>query len=118
MPLTDYFEQLDRQARAEYAWAALFGEYDFVLAPPLPFVAYAHDQTPIPELRIMINGKDSAFADALAWAGIATYPNLPSTVVPIGESDGLPSGMQVIGPRWGDLDCIAAAEEIGQLLHS
>lgn len=118
MALAEYFDQLDRQARAEYAWAALFAEYDFVLAPPLPFVAYAHDRAPIAERRITINGKDSAFADALAWAGIATYPNLPSTVVPIGESGGLPCGMQVIGPRWADLDCIAAAEEIGQLLHS
>lgn len=118
MALAEYFDLLDRQARAEYAWAALFGEYDFVLAPPLPFVAFAHDQTPIPERRIMINGKDSAFADALAWAGLATFPNLPSTVVPVGESGGLPCGLQVIGPRWGDLDCIAAAEEIGRLLHS
>ena len=27
-------------------------------------------------------------------------------------------GMQVIGPRWADLDCIAAAEAIGIILHS
>jgi len=29
----------------------------------------------------------------------------------------LPCGMQVIGPRWRDLDCIAAAEAIGNILH-
>lgn len=114
--LADYYLLLDTQARNQYAWANLFAEYDFVLAPPLPFVAYPHDDTPIGTRRIAINGRDSAFADALAWAGLATFPNLPSTVVPVGESDGLPCGMQVMGAEWSDLDCIAAAGAIGQLL--
>ncbi|MFA9200938.1 MAG: amidase family protein [Cypionkella sp.] len=114
--LADYYLLLDTQARNEYAWADLFAEYDFVLAPPLPFVAYPHDDTPIASRRIAINGRDSAFADALAWAGLATFPNLPSTVVPVGESGGLPCGMQVIGAQWSDLDCIAAAGAIGALL--
>lgn len=114
--LADYYLLLDTQARNQYAWAELFAEYDFVLAPPLPFVAYPHDDTPIGARRIAINGKDSAFADALAWAGLATFPNLPSTVVPVGESGGLPCGMQVMGAEWSDLDCIAAAGAIGDLL--
>ena len=117
MSLADYYQLLDRQARCEYAWQALFDTYDFVLAPPLPFLAFAHDATPIGERRITINGKESAFADGLAWAGLATYPNLPSTVLPVGETGGLPCGMQVISRRWADLDCIAAAEAIGAVLH-
>lgn len=117
MSLADYYQLLDTQACNRYAWADLFAEYDFVLAPPLPFVAYPHDATPIAERRISINGKDSAFADALAWAGLATFPNLPSTVVPVGESGGLPCGMQVMGPEWGDYDCIAAAGAIGALVE-
>jgi amidase len=114
--LADYYLLLDTQARNRYAWADLFEKFDFVLAPPLPFVAYEHDDTPIRDRRIIINGKDSAFADALAWAGLATFPNLPSTVVPVGESGGLPCGMQVMGREWSDLDCIAAAGAIGNIL--
>ena len=117
MALADYYQLLDVQARNEYAWGALFEHYDFVLAPPLAMLAYPHDATPIAERRITINGRDSAFADTLAWAGLATFPNLPSTVVPIGGTGNLPCGMQVMGPRWGDYDCIAAAGVIGQLLH-
>ena len=116
--LADYYLLLDTQARNRYAWADLFEEFDFVLAPPLPFVAYQHDDTPIRDRRITINGKDSAFADALAWAGLATFPNLPSTVVPVGESGGLPCGMQVMGREWSDLDCIAAAGVIGELVSA
>jgi amidase len=114
--LADYFLLLDTQARNRYAWADVFKEYNFVLAPPLPFVAYPHDDTLIRDRRIAINGRDSAFGDALAWAGLATFPNLPSTVVPVGESGGLPCGMQVMGREWSDLDCIAAAGAIGELL--
>ena len=117
LALPAWFALLDTQARNEYAWAALFGHYDFVLAPPLAFLAYPHDTTPIRDRRITINGKDSAFGDTLAWAGLATFPNLPSTVLPVGESGGLPCGMQVIGPRWADFDTIAAARAIGEILH-
>ncbi|MGN3974027.1 amidase family protein [Tsuneonella sp. SYSU-LHT278] len=117
MSLPEYYALLDEQARCRYAWAELFDEYDFVLAPPLPFVAFPHDPTPIRDRSITINGKDSAFGDALAWAGLATFPNLPSTVVPIGESGGLPCGMQVIGREWADRDCIAAAGAIGRLME-
>ena len=118
LSLADYYLLLDTQARNEYEWADLFAEYDFVLAPPLPFVAYPHDATPIAERRISINGKDSAFGEALAWAGLATFPNLPSTVVPVGESGGLPCGMQVMGGEWSDLDCIAAAGAIGEVMSA
>ena len=114
--LADYYLLLDTQARNRYAWADLFKAYDFVLAPPLPFLAYPHDDTPLRDRLVTINGKDSAFGDALAWAGLATFPNLPSTVVPVGASSGLPCGMQVMGAEWSDLDCIAAAGAIGSLL--
>lgn len=117
LALPEWFQLLGAQARNEYAWEALFDQYDFVLAPPLAFLAFPHDATPMRDRRIAINGKDSAFADTLAWAGLATFPNLPSTVLPVGESGGLPCGMQVIGPRWGDFDCIAAAGAIGAVLH-
>ena len=117
MPLADYYHLLDRQARCIHEWETLFRTYDFVLAPPLPFLAFEHDRTPISERRIAINGKDSPFADGLAWAGLATYPELPATVLPVGETGGLPCGLQVIGPRWADLDCIAAATAMGDILH-
>ena len=117
LPLAGWFALLDAQAANEYAWEALFAHYDFVLAPPLAFFAFPHDATPLRDRRIAINGKDSAFSDTLAWAGLATLPGLPSTVVPVGESGGLPCGMQVIGPRWGDFACIAAAKRIGERLH-
>ena len=114
---TDWFNLLDTQARAELAWAALFETYDFVIAPTAPIVAFAHDDTPVRDRKVTINGAERDFAEVFAWAGISTFPNLPSTVVPVGESDGLPTSVQIIGPRWSDLDCIATARAIGAILH-
>lgn len=118
---TDWFDLLDAQATKEAEWANLFEEYDFVLAPPAPVLAIPHLDVPVFKTTIRINGQDVPAASGLAWAGIATFPNLPSTVLPIGsghyEGAELPCGMQVMGPRMSDLDCIHAAGEIGRILH-
>lgn len=119
---TDWFDLLDAQAACIAQWEALFAEYDFVLAPPAPVLAVPHSDKAVFRGTLMINGKEEPGGNALAWAGLATFPNLPATVLPIGSGtylgSTLPCGMQVIGPRWSDLDCIAAAEAIGQVLHS
>ncbi|MBX7541729.1 amidase family protein [Qipengyuania sphaerica] len=115
---TDWFDLLDIQARNEMAWARVFGEFNFVLTPPAPVLAVPNSQTRVFDGKLSINGSDVPGAAGLCWAGVATFPNLPATVLPIGESGGLPCGMQVMGPRWSDLATIEAAEEIGRVLHS
>ena len=115
---TDWFDLLDIQARNARAWDQLFDVYDFVLAPPAPVLAVPNRTGSVFDGTIEINGSQVRGADALAWAGLATFPNLPATVLPIGDTDGLPCGLQVLGPLWSDLDTIAIAEEIGKHLHS
>ncbi|MXO90609.1 amidase family protein [Pontixanthobacter aquaemixtae] len=114
---TDWFDLLDIQAQSELAWAKLFETYDFVIAPPAPVTAIEHSDVPVRNRKITINDEVRDFAEVFAWAGISTFPNLPSTVLPIGESGGLPTSMQVIGPRWSDLHCIAIARAAGAILH-
>ncbi len=119
---TDWFDMLDAQATKEAEWARLFRSYDFVLAPPAPVLAVPHvEGGRVFDTAIRINGEDVPGASGLAWAGIATFPNLPSTVLPVGsgvyEGAELPCGMQVIGPSMSDLDCIHTADQIGNILH-
>ena len=118
---TDWFNLLDKQTRNEAAWARLFETYDFVLAPPAPILAFEHRDEAVFKGQIDINGEMLPAADGLAWSGLATFPNLPSTVVPIGASEvggaALPCGMQVMGPIWGDHDCIAAAGAIDAIVN-
>lgn len=117
----DWFALLDAQAACMAEWEALFSQYDFVLAPPAPVLAVPHAEKAVFRGTISINGKDEPGSCGLVWSGMATFPGLPSTVLPIGTGTylgaALPCGMQVIGPRWSDLDGIAAAEAIGKILH-
>lgn len=118
---TDWFDLLDAQAACTAQWEALFAEYDFVLAPPAPVLAVPHADQAVFRGGFDIDDAHVPGGSGLVWAGLATFPGLPATVVPIGSGtylgSELPCGMQVIGPRWRDLDCIAAAEAIGKVLH-
>ena len=56
------------------------------------------------------------YANQLAWAGIASFTGLPSTVVPIDRTaGGLPIGIQVIGPYLEDRTPLAVAAQIAAL---
>lgn len=118
----DWFALMNAQATCIAQWEALFAEYDFVLAPPAPVLAVPHSDKAVFRGTITVNGKEEPGGSGLVWSGMATFPGLPATIVPIGSGTylgaELPCGMQVIGPRWSDLDCIAAAEAIGNILHS
>ena len=93
-----------------------------MLAPPAPVLAVPHRDEAVFRGDIDINGENHPAAGGLAWAGLATFPNLPATVLPIGQASylgsDLPCGLQVMGPRWRDLDCVAAAREIDRILNS
>ncbi len=117
----DWFALMNAQATCMAQWEALFAVYDFVLAPPAPVLAVPHSDKAVFRCTLNIDGTEEPGGGALVWAGMATFPGLPATVLPIGSGTylgaELPCGMQVIGPRWSDLDCIAAAEAIGTILH-
>jgi amidase len=56
---------------------------------------------------IMANGRPQPSTTQLFWAGYSCNFNLPATVAPIGlAADGLPVGIQIVGPQYGDYTCI------------
>lgn len=95
-------------------WRALFKSFDAVICPIMPTPAYPHDHTPDQDQRrINIDGKDYPYSDQLAWPGIATLPGLPATAIPLGLSkDGLPLGVQIVGPYLEDRTPLRLAELI------
>jgi amidase len=48
----------------------------------------------------------------MLWAELATTCGLPATVVPIGVTDGLPIGVQIIGPEYEDRTPLAFARAV------
>ena len=102
------------RAHLRAQWRALFKSFDAVICPVMPTPAYPHDHSPDQETRrINIDGKDYVYADQLAWPGIATLPGLPATAIPIGLSpEGLPIGVQIVGPWLEDRTPLKLAELI------
>ena len=102
------------RAGLQQQWRALFHDWDVVLCPPMPTLAFPHDHSlPVRARQIEIDGKDCPYFDQLVWAGVATLPGLPATAAPIDRSEtGLPIGVQIIGPYLEDRTPIAFAELI------
>ena len=75
-------------------------------------MAFAHDHSDDQWSRTVdIDGVGFPYADQLVWAGMATAPGLPATVIPVGLSGrGLPVGVQLIGPQYEDLTPLHLAE--------
>jgi amidase len=102
------------RARLRAQWRELFRSFDAVICPVMPTPAYPHDHSPDQETRrIDIDGKPYPYPDQLSWPGIATLPGLPSTAIPIGLSpEGLPVGVQIVGPWLEDRTPLKLAELI------
>jgi len=102
------------RSRLRAQWRELFKHYDAVICPIMPTPAYPHDHSPDQEIRrIHVDGTPHVYANQLAWPGIATLPGLPSTAIPTGFApDGLPVGVQIVGPWLEDRTTIKLAELI------
>lgn len=103
----------DEQMRVTRAWRALFEDFDVVLAPTLGVTAFPLTEEPDWNARhLMIDGEKTRFGDQLAFAGLATFPGLPSTAVPLAkDEDGMPTGVQIMGPPYGDRITLAFAQQ-------
>ncbi|MGU3391020.1 amidase family protein [Sphingomonas sp. M1A8_2b] len=118
--LSQWFDLLDSQARLQRAWNALFAQFDAVIAPASGVNAFAHiAERNVARRTLSIDGEDTPFGVQFAWAGLATFPNLPATSVPVGtDPRGLPIGVQVITNRFRDHDAIAVAALCHRLSRS
>jgi amidase len=102
------------RARLRAQWRELFRTFDAVICPVMPTPAYSHVHSDDQESRrINIDGKDYVYPDQLAWPGIATLPGVPATAIPLGlSSEGLPVGVQIVGPWLEDRTPLRLAELI------
>ncbi len=111
----DYLDAQDRRGAFTRTWETFFGQYDVLLAPSMPIPAFSTDVTGPTE----IDGTpvDPFFDDWCALALPANLTGQPATAVPTGLSaDGLPVGLQVMGPRWADLSTLAVAARLESLI--
>lgn len=100
----------ERQQSLRNTWQAFFQDYDVLLAPVAPVVAFPHDHhQPMRERHLLVNGAEVNYLFGLSvWMSLASAAYLPATTAPVGLSPmGLPVGIQIIGPYRGDRSTLA-----------
>ena len=114
----DWLESNNERTHIRLAWRRFFSNWDLVLCPIMATTAFPHDQRARAERTLAVDGVAAPAFGQSFWAGLATLGYLPSTVFPTGPStDGLPIGLQAIGPAYHDNTPIEfarlMADEIG-----
>lgn len=115
----EYAHLVERQQRHIAAWDAWFSGFDALICPVAMNVAFPHQTEdghgPIPQMfrTLQVGNEQRPYMENLFWPGIATLAHLPATVRPLpGQVHGMPAGVQIIGPSFGDLTTLALARAI------
>ena len=107
------------EARTRYRlrWSTFFDDWDVVICPISATTAYEHDHRPKVERTLGVDTAQTSHYEHYFWVGLATVAYLPSTAFPSGLSrDGLPIGLQIVGPEYGDRTTIEVARLIAREL--
>ncbi|MCA1591356.1 MAG: amidase [Acidobacteria bacterium] len=97
----DYLHAMRLRAPARRLWAEFFKKYDLLVAPSRSTVSYPVDKT-----------FDQAYPGIAATSpiGAANLVGIPAISVPNGFGQhGLPTGIQFVGPAWGEMTVLEAA---------
>lgn len=106
----DWINLNEQRTHIRWAWHRFFADYDFVIAPIMTTTAIKHDHREAYERTVTVNGQAQPYFTQLFWAGVPTNAYLPVTMVPAGPADdGLPVGVQIVGPEYSDLQTIGVA---------
>ena len=114
----EWLSEHERRQQIRAKLETFFESYDVLLMPVQPRAAIAHDQAPgsLHLRTVEIGGETRPYGDLFGWIALPGLAYLPSTVVPIGfDADGMPLGVQVVGPYLHDLTTLAAAEMIAEV---
>ena len=105
----------EARTHLRWAWHAFFQRYDVMILPIAATPAFEHDHRPFGERSMTVDGEARPYFQQVFWAGLAICSYLPGTVIPTGTSaEGLPIGVQIIGPEYGDLTTIGFARLLEQ----
>jgi amidase len=93
-------------------WQAYFGEVDVFLSPVTFAAAFPHDHSePQSQRKIPTSAGPREYMEMLNWIAHATLTGCPATSAPVGFTpNGLPVGIQIMGPYWEDATPIMFAE--------
>ncbi|MGV9401734.1 amidase family protein [Streptomyces sp. NPDC003667] len=104
----------EERLRFREMWHRFFAdaEHDVLITPAAPTAAI-----PAGTRSLMVDGVERSFFDQTGWANLTSHVGMPSVVVPVvRNAEGLPIGVQLVGPMYSDRALLAAAEYLASLL--
>lgn len=103
----DYLGAIESRRKVEEDFAAALERVDAIVAPASPIPAPRVGES---QVRIAGERETTVRAELLRMTRPSNLTGLPAVSIPCGfASDGLPIGLQLIGPRWGEARLLAIA---------
>jgi amidase len=113
----DWLATNELRAQLRVAFREFFSSYDVLLCPVASVPAIPHDHSPFQARTIRVNDQTRPYTDLFGWISMATACHLPATVAPIGPTpEGLPVGVQIVGPYLEDHTTIEFARLLGDVV--
>jgi amidase len=105
-----YLDALDRRDRFVAAWERFFEGIDALLLPAAMTGAFTHREGGAP---IEVDGEPVGYGAQGQLLVFGNLTGLPGLAVPAGlDGDGLPVGVQLVGPRWSEMRLLGIAGEL------
>ena len=114
MSANHYGEMMVRRNLMIARWEHFFAHSDFLICPVAFGPAYPRTQI---GTRLSYDGTDMVYADYV-WPFVACFnaSGHPALQIPLGlGKEGLPLGVQIVGPYWSEPELIAFAKQVAKL---
>jgi amidase len=117
-PFAEWQQQNLRRLAFRAQWQAYFEQTDVFLSPVAFSAAFPHDHSEPQEKRtIATSAGPRRYMEMLNWIAAPTLTGCPATIAPVGRgTDGLPVGIQIMGPFWEDATPITFADLLSREL--
>lgn len=103
----DYLGALESRRKVEEDFAAALKRVDVIVAPTSPIPAPRIGES---QVRVAGERETTVRSELLRMTRPSNLTGLPAISIPCGFTrDGLPIGLQLIGPRWGEARLLAIA---------
>jgi len=99
-------DALARRRRVLRNWLEFFEEFPLIVAPVGTEPPNTRDDD------ISSPERNREVVESFRMTVVVNALNLPAVTVPVGISEGMPQVVQIIGPPFSEMRCLAAAEAL------
>jgi amidase len=113
----DWLRKSAMRLAARATWQSWFATHDAFLMPVTIVPAFPHDHREMNARVLATSAGPRPYTDLAMWIAFATLTGCPATVAPVGlTADGLPVGLQIMGPYLEDATPIDVARKMAPVV--